>query len=65
MNLEEKNQHYHNILAILSKDEYSAQQKAQQIVLYLEDSLKEQKIQEEETNGYSSTKFKGSFRRST
>lgn len=63
----EKNQHYHNILAILSEDEYSTQQKAQQILLYLENLLQEQKIQEEEqqNNGYSPTKFRGTFRRST
>lgn len=64
MNAIEKNQYYHNILAILSKDEYSLQQKAQEIVIYLESIFEDKKMQEEE-NIYASTKFTGSFRRTT
>jgi hypothetical protein len=71
MNLEEKNQHYHNIFNILSDDNYSAQQKAQSILLYLENLLKEQEIQFKEAqdnhavSGHSPANFKGLFRRST
>lgn len=65
MNAIEKNQYYHNILAILSKDEYSLQQKAQEIVIYLESIFEDKKMQEEENDIYSSTKFTGSFRRTT
>lgn len=71
MNFEENNKHYHQILDILSDNNYSVQQKTQSILLYLGDLLKEQEIQFKETqdshtvSGYPPANFKGLFRRST
>jgi len=71
MTPQEKNNHYHNILAILRQKDYTDQQVAEEIVLYLENFLKEEQIKQEElqnsntVQGYSPSKFRGSFRRTT
>jgi len=71
MTPEEKNNHYHNILAILRQSAYTDQQMVQEILLYFENLLKEEKIKTEKSQSYnvadeySQDKFRGLFRRVT
>lgn len=68
MNSVDKNFHYHNILALLKKNN-SEQDKAKEIVLYLEDIIKDihdQMIESEESTGETApAKFGKTFRRVT
>ena len=68
MNLVDKNLHYHNVLALLKKNT-SEQDKAKEIVLYLEDVIKDvcsQMMESEEgTTETAPAKFGKTFRRVT
>lgn len=48
MKPEEKNNHYHYILSILRKKEYSEQDMAKDIILYFESVMNQQKMDLEE-----------------
>lgn len=61
INIIDKNNYYHTILSIL-RQPISEEDKAKEIVLYLQDVISNKQLEEQEEQE-TPAKFKGSFRR--